>query len=256
MDRTLDAREKFFNYTWDSRREVFMFVFTETDRLFHFLWQAYEDKGHRYHGYFLDFFRRIDTIIGKKIQGIREGDALIILSDHGFEKMEREVYVNNFLKDNGVLQKDCYCENMELKIDASTEAFSLDPARIYVNCKDRFPRGGIEIGKKDKIMARLRELFSSWNIEGAKVISKIFSGEEIYEGLFKKFSPDLVLVPNKGFSLRSSFGVNGIYSDGLPFTGKHTHEGAFMVTNFEIDAQSNFSVIDAGKIIIKQTKSL
>lgn len=253
MEKTLDAREKFFDYTWNSMQDVLMFVFTETDRLFHFLWNAYEDKDHRYHSYFLDFFRRIDRVVGERIHKLRDDDALIILSDHGFERLEKGVHINNFLKEKGYLQNDCGFENMELKIDGSTKAFSLDPARIYINSRERFQGGKIGEDEKKKTIKELEEVFLSWEIKQKKVISRIFRGEKIYNGAFKNASPDVVLVPQKGFNLRSSFKAEGLYSDGAPFTGKHTHEGAFVLTNLEADMTS---VIDVGKLIKKEALDL
>lgn len=256
MDRTLDAREKFFKYTWDKRQDVFMFVFTETDRLFHFLWKAYENKKHKYHNYFLDFFKRLDSIIGEKLQLLRNDDIFVMLSDHGFELLEKDIYVNNYLKEKGILHNDCKFENMELNVNSSTRAFSLDPARIYVNSDERFPSASVKESEKNKVLEDLESLFLSWKIDNRNVISKIFNREETYDGPFKRLSPDLVLMPNKGFNLKSSLKTTEIYSDGLPFTGKHTYYNAFMITNGNIDFSDDFSVIDAGKMIKKEVLGL
>jgi len=256
LDETLDAHEKFFNYAWDSRKDVFMFVFTETDRLFHFLWKAYEDKKDKYHDYFLDFFSRIDGIFGKKILEASESDSLIILSDHGFERLGQEVYINSFLKEKGFLQRDCRFENMKLSMDSSTKAFSLDPARIYINSNDRFPGANLLEDEKDVAIKELERIFLSWKIKGKNVISRVYRGDEIYDGPFKKLCSDLVLVSEKGFNLRSTFKKDELCSDETLFTGKHVQEGAFIITNCEIDMQSHFSVIDAGRLIKKEIMNL
>ena len=45
----LDARIKAANFFWNEAEwDTFMLVFTGSDRLFHFLWEAYEDKNHKY----------------------------------------------------------------------------------------------------------------------------------------------------------------------------------------------------------------
>ncbi|MHC4439590.1 MAG: alkaline phosphatase family protein, partial [Planctomycetota bacterium] len=50
LDKTLDARIEACRYLWDSTSfQTFMLVFTATDRLMHFLWNAYEDADHKYH---------------------------------------------------------------------------------------------------------------------------------------------------------------------------------------------------------------
>jgi len=58
LDRALQARIEAYRYLWDKGdRNTFMLVFTGTDRLSHFLWDAYEDESHPYHSQFLDHFR-------------------------------------------------------------------------------------------------------------------------------------------------------------------------------------------------------
>jgi predicted AlkP superfamily phosphohydrolase/phosphomutase len=42
-----------------------MLVFTGTDRLVHFLWDAYENEDHRYRDVFQEHFRKIDRAIGE-----------------------------------------------------------------------------------------------------------------------------------------------------------------------------------------------
>ncbi|MHC4621620.1 MAG: alkaline phosphatase family protein, partial [Planctomycetota bacterium] len=104
LDQTLTARIKAGEYLWDyTDWQTFMFTFTGTDRLMHFLFAAYEDQSHKYHEGFLNHFRRIDQAIGNIVAKLSENDALIMLSDHGFEKLETDVYVNHLLGSEGFL---------------------------------------------------------------------------------------------------------------------------------------------------------
>ncbi len=82
LDGSLEARIKIYRYLWDSENwQVFMFVFTGTDRLMHFLWDAYEDERHKYHQDFLAHFQKIDGTIGEITQNLNEDDLLFMLSD-------------------------------------------------------------------------------------------------------------------------------------------------------------------------------
>ena len=40
--------------------------FTGTDRLMHFLWDAYAEEGHKHHGFFLEHFKRIGHDLSKQ----------------------------------------------------------------------------------------------------------------------------------------------------------------------------------------------
>jgi len=82
LEKTLKARIAAYRYLWEEWDwDTFMLVFIGTDRLSHFLWDAYEDESHKYHSTFLEHFHQIDEV-----------------SDHGFELLEREV--NNYIEKN------------------------------------------------------------------------------------------------------------------------------------------------------------
>ena len=105
LDRTLQARISVYRYLWDKEDwQTFMLVFTGTDRLAHFLWNAYEDKSHKYHYAFLDHLRQIDEVIGEIANRMNKDDSLVLLSDHGFELLESDVYINFFLNQEGFLR--------------------------------------------------------------------------------------------------------------------------------------------------------
>jgi predicted AlkP superfamily phosphohydrolase/phosphomutase len=98
LDQTLTARIRAGEYLWDyTDWQTFMLTFTGTDRLMHFLFAAYEDKGHKYHNDFLNHFGRIDRAIGEIAAKLGDDDVLLMLSDHGLEKLETDVYVNYLL---------------------------------------------------------------------------------------------------------------------------------------------------------------
>ena len=104
LDRTLEARIKTYRYLWKNFNwRTFALVFTGTDRLMHFLWDAYESENHRFHKDFLKHFQKIDTVIGQINQSIDPDDLFIMLSDHGFERLEKDIYVNYLLREEGFL---------------------------------------------------------------------------------------------------------------------------------------------------------
>jgi len=104
LDKTLQARIDVYRHLWrEGDWETFVLVFTGTDRLAHFLWDAYEDESHEHHEAFLDHFRQVDEVIGEIADNLSGDDALIMLSDHGFERLEKDVYVNYLLQEEGFL---------------------------------------------------------------------------------------------------------------------------------------------------------
>lgn len=235
LDETFEARTRALFELYDLKEwDIFMFVFTSTDRLMHFFWDAYEDDKHPYHDRFLGYFSKIDSIIAKFIER-NEDVVLIILSDHGFERLDLDVNVNVLLQKNGFLSFAEKQTSLDA-ISANTLAFSLDPARIYINYAGKYPRGAVREGDKWKVIEELYLLFDSLTINGKKVIKKVFKREELYKGPYSTSSPDLVLLPERGFNLRSSFKANTTYSDSV-FTGKHSQDNAFFLIKGPLDYQ-------------------
>lgn len=248
---TLESQVKLYRYLWDSQKwDVFMFVFTGTDRLMHFLWDACEDKNHRYHQAFLKYFRRIDEIIAEISQQLKETDNLLLFSDHGFEGLKKDIYINNILEQEGFLRLEGK-RSLE-NIQAGTKAFCLDPARIYLNLKGRFPKGEVKLQEKEKLIKKLTNIFSDFKINGEKTIKRVYRKEEIYSGPLLSSAPDLVLLGNNGFNLKAGLSSKDTASKGI-FSGKHTYENAFLIAPKEILPKNEKcgSVVDVGRLIEK-----
>ncbi|MHC5060159.1 MAG: alkaline phosphatase family protein [Planctomycetota bacterium] len=229
IDRTVSARIEAYRYLWDALDwRTFMLVFTCTDRLMHFLWSAYEDTSHKHHDFFLDHFRKIDAVIGEICNRMGEDDLLLMHSDHGFEKLDHEVHINYFLGSEGYLQ---FQKDAEISLDnicPATKAFALDPARIHLNLKGKYPCGSVEIGQAEGILTELEKLFASLEVDGRKVIRDVYRKEQIYSGPYLDDGPDLILVGNEGFDLKAKLKVDQLTGKGA-FTGKHTQDSAFLL---------------------------
>jgi predicted AlkP superfamily phosphohydrolase/phosphomutase len=229
LDKTLEARIKAYRYLWQTQDwQTFMLVFTGTDRLMHFLWDAYEDKDHKHHNSFLEHFRKIDQAVGEIIGRITDDDLLIMHSDHGFEKLQNDVYISYLLIQNGFLQ---FKQDQDIALNNicyGTKAFVLDPARIYLNLKDKFPCGTVEPAEADEVLRQLENLFRSLEIDGKKVIRDIYRKEQLYSGPFLENAPDMVLVGNEGFNLKANVKAERLAEKGI-FTGKHTQDTAFLI---------------------------
>jgi len=252
LDKTLTARIKAAEYLWDYIDwQTFMLAFTGTDRLMHFLWSAYEDKGHKYHKDFLGHFRKIDAAVGEICSKITEDDALIMLSDHGFEKLEKDVYVNYLLASEGFLTVNPTGRADMINIGRPTKAFALEPARIYINQNGKYPAGSVEPNDRDSCLKDLESLFLSLRIDGRKVIKHVYRKQDIYSGPYINEAPDLVLIAEKGFNLKGAMNVQELTGKG-PFTGKHTYYDAFLLLNDKNlagEIPDDLCVADAGRLI-------
>ena len=229
LDKTLEARIRAYRYLWQNEDwQTFMFVFTGTDRLMHFLFDAYEDKDHKYHNVFLEHFNKIDRIIGEISDRLGDNDLLIMLSDHGFERLDYDVYVNYLLREEGFVQ---FKDGQDISLNNicyGTKAFALDPARIFLNIKGKFPCGTVEPSESEEVLSRLEELFGELKIDNRKVVRDIYRKEQIYSGPCCEKAPDMILVAEEGFNLKAKMNAQMLVEKGI-FNGKHTQDTAFLV---------------------------
>jgi len=234
--RVLELRKKAFDLFWDDIKwDIFMPVITGSDRIGHFLWGIYEDEKNQYHSRFLDYFREIDRNIGEFTSKLKDDDTLIILSDHGMEKIEQNVNLNTYLEDNGYLFLSDKLKRYN-RIKEGSKAFALEPGRLYINKKGKYPNGTVLKSDEKDVIDELKTLFYDLRFNNQKVIKKVYEKEEIYSGKMIENAPDLVLIENKGFNLKASIGKSEIFEKEETFSGKH-NENSFILINKDIEIE-------------------
>ncbi len=225
---------------------------TGTDRLHHFLWQAYEDPGHPSHQNFLDFYRHIDRLIGKIVAAYHKLTntyaGFYILSDHGFTGIEQEVYLNAWLEKNGYLRFiKTEPESLE-DIHGRSRAFALDPNRIYLNYKNKFPKGSVERSARKALKEELAAKLAKLEYRGRRVVHKVFMAENVYSGPLASKGPDLIVVAEPGFDMKGSVRKKDIFGrSGLQ--GMHTWDDAFFWASEDLGP--DLAISDLAEILMK-----
>lgn len=227
LDKTLDSRISAAEMIYEKEQwDIFMLVFTGTDRLGHFLYDAFENEDHQYREDFMNHFRKIDSYIGKLASSLGQGDRIAFLSDHGMEHLDYEVHINKYLHEWGYLKLRSFPANSYNDIAEGTVAFCMDPGRIYLNYEGRYPRGSVKTEDAEKICSELAEQFRSLEVEGRKAVSEIFLKDDIFNGQLKDKSPDMVLLGAKGLDLKGTIKGTEFFAKNI-FTGKHSYHDAF-----------------------------
>ncbi len=241
---TLEGRIKAYRYLWDEYDwSTFMLVFTGTDRLEHFLWDAYEEEDHDYREQFLEFFERIDEELGEVDDRMRPEDNLVMLSDHGMERTKFNVNLNAFLEQEGYLDlSDDENKQKYNRIEEGTKAFALEHGRIYLNKKSKYPRGSVSEDEEEELIEHIKEDLRSLEINGDTVVSETWKKEEIYHGGQVDKAPDLVVVPNSGYNLRGKLSEE-LFEDS-PFTGMHDRNAFLYARGNRFDVPESPSVED------------
>jgi len=228
LEEETESKIRAYRFLWEKERwDVFFFAFTGTDRLSHFLFEAFENERHARAGEFRAHFRRIDEALGEIYGRIAEDDLFIILSDHGFGAIEREVNINWFLRERGFLNVVNPTPDSFKGVGEGSRAFAMDPARIYLHMSGKYPRGCVREGDRKRIIEDLEGAFRELAVDGRPVVRRICRKEELYSGPCLDASPALVILPHRGFDLKSRLTATQLVSKGV-FTGTHTQDDAFL----------------------------
>lgn len=225
LEDTLEKRIRLYRRLQEEDWDVFTLVFTGSDRLGHFLWDAYEDEGHEHREAFVRYFERVDGVIGEVAERLGDDDRLAILSDHGMERIETNLYINAHLEDEGYLN----LEGDSLgDIAEGTKAFAMDPGRIYLHREDRYPRGEVTDEEAEGVVGELVESLESLDHGGEPAIDRVYRRDEIYTGPAMGDAPDLVAMPRSGIRIRGPPGADEVFGEDV-FRGKHTYDDAFLL---------------------------
>ncbi|HEU4364965.1 MAG TPA: alkaline phosphatase family protein [Candidatus Krumholzibacteria bacterium] len=234
LHQMLRMREQLMNVLWEEEKWNLMeVVITGTDRLHHFLFDAYDDPAHPHHADFLDYYRAIDAFVGRvhdRFQEERDAKGFFVLSDHGFCRTRHEVNVNRVLADHGFLvMNDPAARDMDA-ISERAGAFALDPSRVYLHRRGRFPRGSVGPERVEALLAEISDVFARLEHDGEPVVRRVVRGSDVYSGPESGRAPDLVLITANGFDLKGRLNAGAVVSP-RRLQGMHTWDDAFLATS-------------------------
>lgn len=252
---TLDSRRAALALLWpDLAWDLFVFVLTETDRLFHFLYDAVDDPAHPRHGGAMALLRRWDAALGDlldRFEALPEPRRLLVLADHGFTRLETEVDLNSWLAGQGLarLTGTQAHENDATALASDSQALALDPGRIYLHTRERFAAGGVTPAQAPALAARIRDALLGLTHQGCPVIRAVHDRQTLYPGPMAHAAPDLLAEPHPGFSLTAKFDARPVFGH-YGRTGVHTADDAFFHDSAPGPGPAPARPRDVGKLVL------
>ncbi len=199
----------------------------ETDRLFHFLWDALVTD-HPFSDAVFGLLRRIDDVIHEISGVLHPDDTLILMSDHGFCGIRSEIQMNAILEELGYLKWKSGTGTGLNRIDPASRAYSLIPGRVYLNMKGREPQGCVDSRHYSGMLSELSDALRQFRIDPDEtaVLSdvRITAGAEIAP---HPTAPDLIAIPRNGFDLKGKLEPSPMVSHSN-LRGMHTFDDAFL----------------------------
>ncbi len=91
--------------------DFFMVVFAGPDRINHCLWQhigldpliKLDAEGQEIQGMIHAYYRQLDDIVGSILKHAGADTSVLLISDHGFGPIRKQIYINKWLADQGFL---------------------------------------------------------------------------------------------------------------------------------------------------------
>jgi predicted AlkP superfamily phosphohydrolase/phosphomutase len=230
--KVFDSRVRTLFSLWDSEDwDLFTIHFMDTDRMGHFMFRYLDDEesGTLNHRYYLDFFRGIDDLIGRIRQKMPDDIALIILSDHGFCRIKKEVQLNRWLQDRGylVFSRPPGHDLDFAAISPESKAFALVPGKIYLMREGKWKGGRVGDKEHDALRDEIIGKLAEFDDAGAPVCKKILKKEEALSGPYLDNAPDIIIDPNDGYDLKAGLKKNEVFETG-PLSGMHTYYDAML----------------------------
>ena len=211
-----EREEMFFAAMDRLRLGSLVCVFDATDRIQHMFWR-YLDPDHpaghdreeaEHKDAIEELYRRNDALVGKVMDRLRDGDLLMVLSDHGFTSFRRGINLNSWLLANGYLKlkegADGATEWLRDVDWSETRAYAVGLTGMFLNIEGREAEGIVKPGEeaaalKAELIARLNGLEDTE--KGEVGITEVFDTAEIYHGPYKGNAPDLLIGYNSGYRI-------------------------------------------------------
>jgi predicted AlkP superfamily phosphohydrolase/phosphomutase len=227
---------------WD----YFHFVDIGLDRVHHGFWNYFDKKhvqyepGNPYENVIPDYYLWLDQQIGSVLELLDNETVLLVVSDHGAQRLDGGIAVNQWLIDEGLLVLHEYPKQVtpfnELKVDwEKTKVWSEGGyyARVFFNVQGREPQGVIPAAEYEKFQDEIKAKFEAMkDDQGNPLKNLVFKPKEIYHTT-RNVAPDLI-VHFGGLDWRSigTVGYPNIYvqeNDTGPDGCNHAQYGMFLL---------------------------
>lgn len=245
-----EKRFKLFRHFLTTKEWDFaMMVEMGTDRIQHGFWKFHDKKhikhqpGNKYENSIREYYKYIDNEIAETLKLIDDDIAILIVSDHGAQRMDGSICVNDWLIQEGYLKlkekPSSITRIKNLKVDwKNTKAWGWGGyvCRMFLNVKGREPEGCIDPEDYEKVLNELKEKLENIpDDKGRKMNTIAYRRDDIYNGPYVNRMPDLV-VSFDDLYWRSSedVGHSEIYTFETeigPDDAMHSQYGMFILSN-------------------------
>jgi predicted AlkP superfamily phosphohydrolase/phosphomutase len=269
-----EARFKLIQHLIKTRDwDLMMSVEIGVDRLHHGFWKYHDPKhikhepGNPFLHSIHDYYVWLDRQIGATLELIDDNTSVIVMSDHGAQRMDGGICINEWLLNEGYLTLDEKPEGviplLKAKVNwGKSRAWGEGGyySRIFLNVQGREPNGVIPPGQYEKVRDELIEKISAIpDHHGKPIGTKVYKPQSIYRAS-NAIPPDLIVIFG-GLYWRSvgSLGLNTIHTfenDTGPDDANHAQYGMYIYFDPKRDLGGrelpDLKLVDVGPTVLNE----
>lgn len=207
----LDESIAIYHHVLENVQEGFWFLyFSTTDQAAHMLWGKYEKD-------LLPIYEKADQFVGWTLDRMPADALLLVISDHGFARFDRQVNLNRWLMQEGFLSLDDP-DNVSnqpgfLHVDWSkTKAYAMGLNGLYLNRKGREGHGIVTDEEAPGLLDNLeKRLLGFEDPEGeTPVVGRVYRTRKIFRGNHLEYAPDLLVGFNAPYRMSPQTGLGAV----------------------------------------------
>lgn len=265
VEKRTDAAERLLNRTdW----RLGFVVYTGLDRLQHYTWSDMEEDT-EYGDAILDHYALLDEQIGRLVEQAGENTTVLVVSDHGFGPLRKNIYLNTWLQQNGYMELKTgdgggggfFGITQQQVVDVLARFGILEPVKAVAeflgfNPGASLPSPGLSdidvaasqayagnFGGKIHLTASVpeteRDALLTEISDGLRSITDPDTGEPVFEAVHRaedvytgdrEDAPDLILEPRPGYRAVGFLGRRAVVKEPPLKTGTHTRDGIYVLT--------------------------
>lgn len=261
----------------DLKRGMLFYYFSAIDQGSHIYW-ALRDPQHPY--YFPEeakrfgdqierLYRKFDGIIEKVLNKTPRNVPIMVLSDHGFVPLRRQVNLNSLLYNSGFLKtysEPNYGDPMLLSSGGvnlnESKAYGLGLNGLYINLRGRESNGIVKPEDKRGVMEEIKKMLLTFKDPqtGLNPIGDVMITQDHYKGKYLNDGPDMIIGCNYSYGLDYSGAMGGIGAEEISdnrnrWSGDHIIDPrqvpAVLMTNFKMPVNNIPIIWDIAPTILK-----
>jgi predicted AlkP superfamily phosphohydrolase/phosphomutase len=181
---------------------------------------------------------------------------VFVIADHGHTLIHREFYVNAWLRAQGWQALATDKPRSPADLDPTSKVFVLDPGRIYVHRRGRFPLGTVESAEADELLGRITEGLlalrddSPGSPAGGCPVPRVFRRDELYAGPCLEMAPDLVVHFNPGYDPKGALARSEVFGRSA-LTGMHTYDDSLFFVNRPGVPTDGLDIVDLAPTVLR-----